>query len=293
MTVGIFIDPRRRASETMFMFAGVAGFVRDKPPEAGRPAQSGQASARRPSAREGVSKRPRIRLSNSGGATADAGSSRGAVCAASRSLQSGIQMTSTVDSIVIVADDEVQPVETGVVAQSSIPLAMEVLDGPSQDRSTLTPVSSPSALSVGLETSSGAGQKEASSGSSSAQFFARNISVLLDQVKKRVASNGQASALERRTEVLELKVEEVLTLLRRLQPSEAKKAIAELESKCARCEGNLESAVLEIEGLKKEKAALAARVEELEEENRRRRSSRSRSSGFLFRVYLFFLDGGL
>ncbi|PKA45918.1 hypothetical protein AXF42_Ash016945 [Apostasia shenzhenica] len=64
-------------------------------------------------------------------------------------------------------------------------------------------------------------------------------------------------------------MEEELSLLRRLEPSEAEKAIMDLESKCARFEGDLEAAVAEVEELKKERAVLVARVNELEEENRR------------------------
>ncbi|PKA48661.1 hypothetical protein AXF42_Ash018478 [Apostasia shenzhenica] len=66
-------------------------------------------------------------------------------------------------------------------------------------------------------------------------------------------------------------MEEVLSLLQRLESSEAERAIIELESKCARFEGDLEAAIAEIEGLKKERVALVARVEELEEENRHRK----------------------
>ncbi|PKA63652.1 hypothetical protein AXF42_Ash005547 [Apostasia shenzhenica] len=154
----------------MSMFSGVTGFMRYEPPEAGAPAQSGQASVRRSPAREEASKKPRIRLSNSG---------EGARVT-SRSLQGGVHVTPPVDSTVIVADDEVQPMGEGVENQPSVPLTTEVLDEPSQDRGTLTPVSSPSRPSVGPEISSGGGQKGPSSGRSSAQFFARSICSYLD-----------------------------------------------------------------------------------------------------------------
>ncbi|PKA60861.1 hypothetical protein AXF42_Ash006496 [Apostasia shenzhenica] len=168
--VGIFVGLRRRASVTMSVFSGVAGFVRDEPPEAGGPAQSSQASTRRPLAREEAPKRLRICLSNSGGVVVDAGSSRGAVRGMSRSLQCSVPVTPPVESTVIVADDEVQSVEEGAEARPSAPLTTDVPDGLSRDRSTLTPVSSPSGHSVGLEISSGVGQKGPDSGSSSTQF---------------------------------------------------------------------------------------------------------------------------
>ncbi|PKA66646.1 hypothetical protein AXF42_Ash003301 [Apostasia shenzhenica] len=234
----------------MSMFSGVVGFVRDEPPEVGGPAQSGQASVRWPPTREEALKRPQIRLSNSGGGA----------CATSRSLQGSVHVTPSVDSTVIVADDEVQPVGKGLENQPSFPLTTEVLNALSQDRSTLTPVSS----SVGPEISSVGGQKGPSSGSSSAQFFARSICSQLDKVEKWLASRGQAA-------VLKQKMEEALTLHRKLELSEVEKAITELESKCARFEGDLESAVVKIEGLEKERAVLVAPVEELEEENCHRR----------------------
>ncbi|PKA64727.1 hypothetical protein AXF42_Ash020351 [Apostasia shenzhenica] len=76
-------------------------------------------------------------------------------------------------------------------------------------------------------------------------------------------------------------MEEALSLLWRLEPSEAEKASMDLESKCARFEGNLEAAVAEIEELKKERAALVARVEELEKENRRRKEFTRAVQGLL------------
>ncbi|PKA46919.1 hypothetical protein AXF42_Ash021444 [Apostasia shenzhenica] len=52
-----------------------------------------------------------------------------------------------------------------------------------------------------------------------------------------------------------------------VERSKAEKAIVELESKYAHYECDLEAITLENEGLKKERAAFMARVEELEEEN--------------------------
>ncbi|PKA53425.1 hypothetical protein AXF42_Ash012367 [Apostasia shenzhenica] len=152
----------------MSLFSSVAGFVRDEPPEAEGPAQSGQASVRRLPAHEKAPKRPQIRLSNLRGDAVDGGSSRGAVRVTPRSLQSCVHVTPLVDSTVIVKDDEVQPVEEGMEAQPSVPLTTEVLDVPSSDCSTLIPVPSPLRPSVALENSLGATQKGPISGSSSA-----------------------------------------------------------------------------------------------------------------------------
>ncbi|PKA63736.1 hypothetical protein AXF42_Ash017020 [Apostasia shenzhenica] len=66
-------------------------------------------------------------------------------------------------------------------------------------------------------------------------------------------------------------MKEILSLLRRLEPSKAERTIVDLESKCARFEGDLEMAAAEIEELKRERGVLMFRVEELEEENRRQR----------------------
>ncbi|PKA57725.1 hypothetical protein AXF42_Ash016771 [Apostasia shenzhenica] len=103
-------------------------------------------------------------------------------------------------------------------------------------------------------------QPGASSGGPTVQTFACNIYRGLDQIEGRSASGEQVAALER-------KIDAALTLLRKLEPSEAEKAIADLKSKCVRYKGDLEATMFEIEELKKEKAALEARVEELVEEN--------------------------
>ncbi|PKA54410.1 hypothetical protein AXF42_Ash000243 [Apostasia shenzhenica] len=66
-------------------------------------------------------------------------------------------------------------------------------------------------------------------------------------------------------------MDEILSLLRRLEPSEAERTIVDLESRCARFEGDLEMTAAEIEELKRERGVLMSRVEELEEENRCRR----------------------
>ncbi|PKA65571.1 hypothetical protein AXF42_Ash005905 [Apostasia shenzhenica] len=66
-------------------------------------------------------------------------------------------------------------------------------------------------------------------------------------------------------------MEEILSLLRRLEPSEAERTIVDLESKCARFGGDLEMAAAEIEELKRERGELMSRVEELEEDNHHRR----------------------
>ncbi|PKA54909.1 hypothetical protein AXF42_Ash000745 [Apostasia shenzhenica] len=94
------------------------------------------------------------------------------------------------------------------------------------------------------------------SGGLTAQTFVRNTYRPLHQIEGRSASGEQMAALE-------WKVDEALTLLQRLEPSEAEKATVDLESKCARYEGNLEAVTLKIEVLKKDKIALEARVEEL------------------------------
>ncbi|PKA57843.1 hypothetical protein AXF42_Ash015221 [Apostasia shenzhenica] len=245
------IDPRR-TGVAMAMFSGVAGFVQDELPEARVPAQPDQAGARRPFVREEAPKKPRICLSNVGDGAR----------AASRSLQGYARTAPLVENAIIVADDGVRPRREDAGNQPPAPLPTEAQDAPLREGSTLTPVPSPLGPSAGPEVSSGGGQRGTDSGSSSAQYFACNICSHLDQAEKRLASRGQATALEQ-------KMEEALSLLRRLEPSEVEKAIMDLESKCARFEGDLEAAVAEIEELKKEKAALVVRVEELEEENRR------------------------
>ncbi|PKA55122.1 hypothetical protein AXF42_Ash003759 [Apostasia shenzhenica] len=241
------VDPRR-VGVAMAMFSGVAGFVRDELPKAGGPAQPDQAGARWPLVREEAPKEPRTRLSNAGeGARA-----------ASRSLQGDARVAPLVENTIIVADNKMRPGREVTENQPPVPLPTGALDAPLREQSTLTLVSSPSGPSAGPEVSSGGGQRGPSSDSSSAQYFVRSICSHLDQVEKRLASRGQATALEQ-------KMEEALSLFRRLEPSEAEKAIMELESKCARFEGDLEVAVAEIEELKKER--LVARVEELGEEN--------------------------
>ncbi|PKA53282.1 hypothetical protein AXF42_Ash010012 [Apostasia shenzhenica] len=114
----------------MSMFSRVAGYVRDKPPEAGGPTQSGQANVKRPPSREEAPKRPRIHLSNLGGGARTT----------SKSLQGGVHVSPPVESTIIVTDDEVQPVGEGMENQPSVPPTTEVPDAPSQDCSILTPV---------------------------------------------------------------------------------------------------------------------------------------------------------
>ncbi|PKA58550.1 hypothetical protein AXF42_Ash008837 [Apostasia shenzhenica] len=195
------VDPRRTGVATT-MFSGVAGFVRDELPETGGPAQPDQEGARRPFVREEAPKKPRICLSNIG---------EGARVA-SRSLQGDARAAPSIEHAIIVADDEVRSRREDAGNQPTAPLPMKAQDAPLQERSTLTLVSSPSVPSAGPEVSSGGGQRGPDSGSSSTQYFARSICSHLDQVEKHLASRGQAAALEQ-------KMEEALSLLRRLESS--------------------------------------------------------------------------
>ncbi|PKA47391.1 hypothetical protein AXF42_Ash021628 [Apostasia shenzhenica] len=245
------VDPRRPGA--MDVFLGVAESLREGNPGTGVPARPDQTGARRPPVREEAPKKPRIRLSNVGEG----------IRVTPRSSEGDTRTTPLAEKAIMVADDEVLPRKEGAGDRPSAP-ALWVQDIPLQERSNVTPVSSSSVPSAGPEISPGGGQRGPGSISSSAQYFARNVCSHLDQIEKRLASRGQATALEE-------KMEEVLSLLRRLEPSEAEKTIMDMESKCTRFKGDLEMAVAEIEELKRERAMLMSRIEELEEENRRRR----------------------
>ncbi|PKA45919.1 hypothetical protein AXF42_Ash016946 [Apostasia shenzhenica] len=151
----------RRAGVVMAMFSGIAGFVRDELPEAGGPAQPGQAGTRRLLVRKEVPKKPRIRLSNTGeGARA-----------ASRSLQGDARAAPPVENTIIVADNEMRSRREDAENQPPAPLPTEAQDTLLRERSTLTPVSSPSGPPAGPEILSGDGQRGPGSGSSSAQHL--------------------------------------------------------------------------------------------------------------------------
>ncbi|PKA50226.1 hypothetical protein AXF42_Ash017820 [Apostasia shenzhenica] len=249
-SAGSPVDPRRPGA--MDVFLGVAESLREGNSGTGVLARPDQTGARRPPVREEAPKKPRIRLSN-----VEEG-----ICVTPRSSESDTRTTPLAEKAIMVVDDEVLPRKEGVGDRPSAP-ALGIQDIPLQERSNVTPISSSSVPSAGPEISPGGGQRGPGQ-SSRAQYFARNVCSHLDQIEKRLASRGQATALEE-------KKEEVLSLLRRLEPSEAEKTIMDLESKCTRFEGDLEMAVVEIEELKRERAMLMSRIEELEEENRRRR----------------------
>ncbi|PKA56209.1 hypothetical protein AXF42_Ash011138 [Apostasia shenzhenica] len=97
------------------------------------------------------------------------------------------------------------------------------------------------------------------------RYVARSICQKLENVERTGATREQVTGLE-------WKVDDVLAILRRLDPSEAEKALEALETKCAGQESNLTAAKAGIEVLEKEKAGLVSRVEELEEGNRLARS---------------------
>ncbi|PKA45947.1 hypothetical protein AXF42_Ash019709 [Apostasia shenzhenica] len=212
-----------------------------------------QTGARRPPVREKAPKKSRIRLSNVGEG----------IRVTPRSSKGDTRTTPLAEKAIMGADDEVLRRKEGAGDLPSAP-ALGIQDMPLQERSNVTSVSSSLVRSAGPEISPGGGQRGPSSISSSAQYFAPNICLHLDQIEKHLASRGQVTALEE-------KIEEVLSLLRRLEPSEVEKTIMDLESKCTRFEGDLEMAVAEIEELKRERAMMMSRIEELEEENRCRR----------------------
>ncbi|PKA57306.1 hypothetical protein AXF42_Ash002610 [Apostasia shenzhenica] len=165
--VGSPVDPRKTGA--MDMFLGVAGSLRDGIPETGLPAKLDQVGARRPSVSEEAPKKPRIRLSNAGEG----------VRAAPRSSQGDTRAASPVENAIMVADYEVQPRKESAEKHPSAP-APEVQDASLRERSTLTPVSSPSGPFAGPETSSRGGQRGLGSSSSSTQYFARSICWHLD-----------------------------------------------------------------------------------------------------------------
>ncbi|PKA57783.1 hypothetical protein AXF42_Ash015160 [Apostasia shenzhenica] len=236
----------------MDLFSGVADSLQGENPGTRVPAKPDQADARRPSVREEASKKPRIHLSSAG---------EGARVM-SRSSVSDVRAAPSVEGAIMVADDEVQPIKESAGDRPSA-LSLGVQEAPLSERSNVAPVTSSSGTPASPEPSSG-GQRGPGSVSSSAQYFERNVCSHLDKIKARLASRGQAA-------VLEQKMEEILSLFRRLEPSEAEMTIIGLESKCARFESDLEMAAAEIEELKRERGMLMSRIEELKEENRRRR----------------------
>ncbi|PKA60597.1 hypothetical protein AXF42_Ash019490 [Apostasia shenzhenica] len=266
-SVGSSVDPRRTG--VMDLFLGVAGSLQGENPGTRVSARPDQTGARRPSIREEASKMPRNRLSSAGEG----------VRVTSRSSPGDARAAPPVEDAIMVADDEVQPRKESAGDRPSAP-PLGVQDAPLPERSNVTLVTSSSGPSAGLEPSPG-GQRGPGSVSSSAQYFARNVCSHLDQIEGRLASRGQAAALERNAAALEQKMEEILALFRRLEPSEAERMIADLESKCARFEGDLEMAAAKIEELKRERGVLMSRVEELEEENCRGREVAQTVRGLL------------
>ncbi|PKA48206.1 hypothetical protein AXF42_Ash021828 [Apostasia shenzhenica] len=139
----------------------------------------------------------------------------------------------------------------------------------SVEQASVAPVTSSSGPSVSPGPSSGQGGP--GSVSSTAQYFARNVCSHLDKIKEHVASRDQAKVLEQIAVTSGQKMEEILSLLRRLEPSEAEKTIVVLESKCGRLESHLEVMTAQVEELMRERGTLMSRIEELEEENRHRK----------------------
>ncbi|PKA62922.1 hypothetical protein AXF42_Ash018917 [Apostasia shenzhenica] len=256
-SVGFSVDPRRTG--VMDLFLGVAESLQGENPKTGVSDRPDQTGARRPSVRKEASKKPRIRLSNA----------REGTRVTSRSSPDDARAAPPVEDTIMVADNEVQPRKESVGDWPSAP-SPGLQDAPLPGRSNVTLVTSSSGPSASLEPSPG-GQRGPGSVSSSAQYFARNVCLHLDRIEMRLASRGQAAALEQKAAALEQKMEEILSLFRRLEPSEAERTIINLESKCACFEGDLGMAIAEIEELKRERGMLMSRVEELEEENRRRR----------------------
>ncbi|PKA48778.1 hypothetical protein AXF42_Ash018720 [Apostasia shenzhenica] len=186
----------------------------------------------------------------------------------SRSSVNDARAAPLVEGAVMVADDETQLIEGGATNLPSAP-SLGVREAPSLEQGNTAPVTSFSGPSGSPGPSSGL--RGPGSVSSTAQYFARNICSHLDTIKEYVASRDQATVLEQKAVVSEQKMEEILSLLRRLEPSEAEKTIADLESKCDRLEGGLEMVTAQVEELMRERGTLMSRIEELEEENRRRR----------------------
>ncbi|PKA61962.1 hypothetical protein AXF42_Ash019168 [Apostasia shenzhenica] len=186
----------------------------------------------------------------------------------SRSSVNDARAAPSVEGAIMVADDKVQPIKESAGDLPSA-LSLGVQESPSSERGNVAPVTSSSGPSGSPGPSSG--QRGLGSVSSTTQYFARNVCSHLDKIKEHVASRDQATTLEQKAAISEQKMEEILSLLQRLKPSEAEKTIADLESKCARLEGDLEMVTAQVEELMRERGTLMSRVEELEEENRRRR----------------------
>ncbi|PKA51509.1 hypothetical protein AXF42_Ash002875 [Apostasia shenzhenica] len=218
----------------------------------------GQTDTRRPVIREEASKKPRIRLSSAGEG----------VHMTPRSSVGDVRIAPSVGGAITVADDEAQPVKESMGKLPSAP-SLVVQEAASVEQVSVALVTSSLGPSVSPEPSSGHGGP--GSVSSTAQFFARNVCSHLDKIKEYVASRDQAKILEQKAVISEQKMEEILSLLRRLEPSEAEKTIVVLESKCGRLENDLEVVTAQVEELMRERGTLMSRIEELEEENRRRK----------------------
>ncbi|PKA60924.1 hypothetical protein AXF42_Ash006559 [Apostasia shenzhenica] len=249
----------------MDLFSGIAGGLQGKKTRISVPAKPDPTDARRPSVREEESKKPRIRLS----------SIRDGAYMPSRSSVNDVWTAPSAENAITVADDEMQPIREKKVSIPSAP-SSGVREVTSPEQGNVAPTTSSSGPPGSPGPSSG--QRGPAYISSTAQFFARNVCSHLDKIKEPVATKDQAVALEQKAvtleqkaEIFERKIDEVLFLLWRLDPSEAERTIADLESKCTRLEGDLEAAVTQVEDLTTERGMLKSRVEELEEEIRRRR----------------------
>ncbi|PKA47440.1 hypothetical protein AXF42_Ash020169 [Apostasia shenzhenica] len=241
----------------MDLFSGIAGGLQGKKTGTSVPAKPDPADARRPSVREEASKKPRIRLSSVGDG----------VCMPSRSSVNDMRTAPSAEDAITVADDEMQPNREKKVSIPSAP-SPGVWEVTSPEQGNVAPTTSSSGPPGSPGPSS---QRGPTYVSSTAQFFARNVCSHLDKIKESVATKDQAVVLEQKAEIFERKIDKVPFLLRRLDPSEAERTIADLESKCTRLEGDLEAAVAQVEDLTTERGMLKSRVEELEEEIRCRR----------------------
>ncbi|PKA53119.1 hypothetical protein AXF42_Ash019027 [Apostasia shenzhenica] len=231
----------------MDLFSGVAGSLQGKNPGTSVPAKPDLADARCLSVREEASKKPRIRLSSVGdGARMP-----------SRSSVNDVRTAPSAEDAITVADDEVQPIREKMVSIPSVPSPV-VREVASSEQGNVAPTTSSSGPPGSPDPSPG--QRGPAYVSSTAQYFARNVCSHLDKIKKCVATKDQATALKQR-----------------LEPSEAERTIADLESKCTR--GDLEMAAAQVEELTTERGMLKSRVEELEEEIRRRRGGPGSRSG--------------
>ncbi|PKA64337.1 hypothetical protein AXF42_Ash009558 [Apostasia shenzhenica] len=250
-------------ADAMDLFSGIVGGLQGRKTGTSVPAKPDPADARRPSVREEASKKPRIPSVGDG------------ACIPSRSSTDDVWTAPSAEDAITVADDEGRAIREKKVSVPSAP-SPGVQEVTSPEQGNVAPTTS----SSGPPGSPGppSGQRGPAHVSSTAQFFARNVCSHLDKIKESVTTKDQAAALEQKAvtleqkaEIFERKIDEVLFLLRRLDPSEAERMIADLESKCTRLEGDLEAAVTQVEDLTAERGMLKSQVEELEEEIRRRR----------------------